>query len=71
MSRLELTLAILKPHVISQPIARKSIRNMIVTSNFKIVRSKGYKLTLSDAEKFYEEHKEKFFYNRLTSFMTR
>lgn len=70
MLKLELTLAILKPHILTNPIAHQCIKNTIVTSQFKIVRSKIHKLTLSEVEKFYEEHKEKFFYNRLITFMT-
>lgn len=68
---LELTLAILKPHIVKYPLALETIRNMILTSNFKIARSKRYAFTLQDAARFYEEHKEKFFYNRLVTFMTR
>lgn len=68
---LELTLAILKPHIIKHPPALASIRNLILTSNFKIVRSKRKKLSKIDAEYFYDEHKQKFFYNRLVTFMIR
>lgn len=70
MTPLELTLAILKPHIIKHPPALSSIRNLILTSNFKIVRSKRRALTKDDAEHFYSEHKQKFFYNRLVTFMT-
>lgn len=68
---MELTLAILKPHVVKQPIALENIRNIILTSNFKVVRCKRYTFKLQDASRFYEGHKEKFFYNRLVTFMTR
>lgn len=70
MFNLELTLAILKPHILANPVVYNTIKNLIVSSNFKIVESKIHELTLSEAEKFYEEHKEKFFYNRLVTFMT-
>lgn len=68
---LELTLAMLKPHLLKDPSALRVVRRMIITSNFKIVRTKRYKFTMEDAEKFYAEHRGKFFYNRLVTFMTR
>lgn len=67
---LQLTLAIIKPHIIKQPHALQGIRDIILASDFKIVRSKKSCLTVPDASKFYEEHNGKFFYNRLVSFMT-
>ncbi|XP_044252824.1 nucleoside diphosphate kinase 6-like [Tribolium madens] len=70
MNRLELTFAILKPHVIKQPLAVEKIRNVILTSNFKVVKSKRHAIQLHEAEAFYHEHKTKFFYKRLVTFMT-
>ena len=43
---------------------------MIVNENFLIVRSKYLSLTRSRAEEFYAEHKGKFFYNRLVTYMS-
>lgn len=71
MGRLEITLAILKPHLVAHPYAVEAIRNLILTSNFKIVKSKREKLAKQDAQKFYAEHNGKFFYRRLTGLMTR
>lgn len=68
---LELTLAMIKPHILKDPTALKAVRRMILTSNFKIVRTKRHTFTVEEAEKFYDEHKGKFFYNRLVTFMTR
>ncbi|KAJ8959198.1 hypothetical protein NQ318_022460 [Aromia moschata] len=70
MSILQLTLAILKPHIVKHPISLEKIRNIILTSNFKIVKSKRKTITVDEAEEFYEDHKNKFFYNRLITFMT-
>lgn len=71
MAKLQLTFAILKPHILSHPIALQCIKNEILTSNFKVVRSKcPYRITLKEAELFYAEHKQKFFYHRLITFMT-
>ncbi|KAL1494429.1 hypothetical protein ABEB36_010028 [Hypothenemus hampei] len=70
MPVLQLTLAIIKPHIIKNPISLEAIRKIIISSNFKIVRSKRKRILLDEAELFYEEHKHKFFYNRLVTFMT-
>ncbi|GJQ80074.1 hypothetical protein Trydic_g19358 [Trypoxylus dichotomus] len=70
IQRLQLTLAILKPHLVSNPLAVQDIRNLMLSNKFKVVNWKRHALTLKDAEKFYEEHKTKFFYNRLITFMT-
>lgn len=71
MDRLQLTLAILKPHVVKNPIFVQRIRDIILSSAFKIVRSKRSQITLSQAEEFYGEHKKRFFYNRLITMITR
>lgn len=71
MTTLQLTLAIVKPHIIKNPFSLEAIRNIIVSSNFKVVKSKRKNITLDEAERFYEEHMHKFFYNRLITFMTR
>lgn len=47
----------------------QKIREIILSNDFKIVRSQRLIIDLKRAEKFYEEHKEKFFYNRLMTFM--
>ncbi|XP_076233457.1 nucleoside diphosphate kinase 6 [Calliopsis andreniformis] len=66
---LQLTLAIIKPHVVKSPFVLQKIRNLIIKHNFKIVRSRRKIITQEEAELFYIEHKEKFFYNRLLTFM--
>ncbi|XP_011871789.1 PREDICTED: nucleoside diphosphate kinase 6-like isoform X2 [Vollenhovia emeryi] len=65
---LQLTLAILKPHVVKSPFALQ-IRDLIIDNNFKVVRSRRATFSREEAELFYEEHKSKFFYNRLLTFM--
>ncbi|XP_066139713.1 nucleoside diphosphate kinase 6 [Euwallacea fornicatus] len=70
MTLLQLTLAIIKPHAVKNPVSLEGIRNTIISSNFKIVRSKRKHITLEEAELFYEEHRRKFFYNRLITFMS-
>ncbi|KAK5641029.1 hypothetical protein RI129_009576 [Pyrocoelia pectoralis] len=70
MPPLELTLAILKPHVIKNPHSLASIRKLILSSHFKVVQSKRFTFNDEIAKRFYNEHKDKFFYNRLITFMT-
>ncbi|XP_053988236.1 nucleoside diphosphate kinase 6-like [Hylaeus anthracinus] len=66
---LQLTLAIIKPHVVKSPFVLQKIRDLIIDNNFKIVRSRRTIITQKEAELFYAEHKEKFFFNRLLTFM--
>ncbi|EFN73333.1 Nucleoside diphosphate kinase 6 [Camponotus floridanus] len=66
---LQLTLAILKPHVVKSPFALQKIRDLIIDNNFKVVRSRRTTISREEAELFYKEHRDRFFYNRLVSFM--
>ena len=66
----QLTLAILKPDLVQHPPNLAQVHKMILDNNFHIVRSKYLNLPRSKAEQFYEEHKDKFFYNRLVTFMS-
>lgn len=70
MQKLELTLAIIKPHAIKNPIALSYIRN-VIKNKFVVVKTKRVSLDKESASKFYEEHVGKFFYNRLITFMAR
>lgn len=69
VKRLQLTLAIMKPHVVSSPFSLHDIRRTILDNGFYVVRSKRQTIKLEQAEQFYREHKTKFFYNRLITFM--
>ncbi|KAF7998385.1 hypothetical protein HCN44_009783 [Aphidius gifuensis] len=69
LNKLELTLAIIKPHVVKNPIVLKKIREIIINNNFKIIKSQRKIMTPNDANAFYADHKEKFFFNRLFTFM--
>ena len=69
-SPLQLTLAILKPDLVQHPPNLQKVRQMIVDEKFLIVRSKYLSLSRSRAEDFYAEHKGKFFYNRLVTYMS-
>lgn len=71
MSNLQVTLSILKPHVVKNPWAANAIRNVILENKLEIVQRTTVQMTKELAAKFYEEHQGKFFYNRLQSFMCR
>ncbi|KAG5684680.1 hypothetical protein PVAND_013897 [Polypedilum vanderplanki] len=64
-----LTFAMIKPHVVKNPIALNKILQTIEDNSFKIVRKTRIKFNQHSAEKFYEEHKGKFYFNRLITFM--
>nr|XP_040225157.2 nucleoside diphosphate kinase 6 [Anopheles coluzzii] len=65
-----ITLAIVKPHCLKNPIAYQTIQQMLIESGLKVVASKRINLSRDEAEKFYEEHRNKFFFRRLVSLMT-
>ncbi|KAK7871240.1 hypothetical protein R5R35_001097 [Gryllus longicercus] len=66
----QLTLAIIKPHAVKMPSALHSIRRKIISNNFYVLNTKEVMLAKADAERFYGEHKQKFFYNRLVTLMS-
>lgn len=70
MNILQQTLVILKPHVTKNPLNYQKIMEIISSGNFKIVKAERKTISLRTAEKFYNEHKTKFFYHRLITFMT-
>lgn len=70
MNIFQMTLVILKPHITKNPIQYEKIIEQISSANFNILRAERKTISLSNAENFYNEHKTKFFYNRLITFMT-
>lgn len=64
------TFAMIKPDVANNPIARDCAFKIIAQEGFEIVRSKKTHMSIKSAEEFYSEHKDKFFYNRLITFMS-
>ncbi|XP_033170561.1 nucleoside diphosphate kinase 6 [Drosophila mauritiana] len=65
---MEITLALIKPHVLRNTYAMQQIRALI-SQNFTILDQKEVCITKELSERFYAEHKGKYFYHRLTSFM--
>lgn len=72
LSRLgfQYTFAILKPDVACNSITREAILSIIRSQGFQIVQIKKTRMTMDLAMEFYAEHKDKFFYNRLITFMS-
>ena len=68
---LQVTLALLKPDITPMPYSVNRIQDMILEHDFLVVRSKIYpRLPRSRVEDFYGEHRGKFFFNRLVTFMS-
>ena len=67
---LQLTLAILKPDVVSRPHIVNQIKQMIRDNGFYFINSRICYLPRSKAEEFYKEHEGRFFHNRLVTFMS-
>ena len=65
----EQTLAILKPDAVNRLIIGNMIA-VIEQNNFDIIGMKMVKLTIPQAECFYNIHKGKYFFSSLVEFMT-
>jgi len=63
------TLSIIKPDATKRNISGK-INSIIEDNNLRIIAQKRIKLSIEQAKKFYEIHKEKPFYNDLVVYMT-
>ncbi|MDD5362790.1 MAG: nucleoside-diphosphate kinase [Ignavibacteria bacterium] len=66
---MERTLCIIKPDAVKKN-AQGSIIQMILDAGFKMLGMKMIQLSKTQAQKFYEVHKERPFYNDLVDFMT-
>ncbi|EAL61013.1 hypothetical protein DDB_G0292928 [Dictyostelium discoideum AX4] len=71
MNKFKYTLAIIKPDILVKQ--NQNVDKIInkIESKFIIHQRKQIKLSLEEAEQFYKDHRGKFFYERLISFMTR
>ena len=63
------TFAIIKPDAVSKGYTGK-IYDRIISAGFKILGAKLIRMSLPEAQGFYDVHKEKSFYEELTEFMT-
>jgi len=65
----DITLAIIKPDAVSRKLVGEII-SRLERKGFELLAVKVIKMDRKLAEKFYEEHKGKEFYERLINFMT-
>tara|TARA_B100000579_G_scaffold347921_1_gene301129 strand:+ start:221 stop:631 length:411 start_codon:yes stop_codon:yes gene_type:complete len=69
MSNLEQTLSIIKPDAVERNLSEE-IKEEFKKNGFKILKEKKVKIEKSDAEKFYEVHQTKPFYNDLCEYLS-
>ena len=69
MNNIEQTLSIIKPDAVERNLSDE-IKNEFKKNGFKIIKEKKVKIEKSDAEKFYEVHQTKPFYNDLCSYLS-
>ncbi|XP_077591745.1 nucleoside diphosphate kinase 6 [Stigmatopora nigra] len=67
---LQLTLAVIKPDAVANPVILEALHQSILDNKFAIVRRKDLVWKRQDSQKFYAEHSERFFYQRLVEFMS-
>ena len=69
MSNLEQTLSIIKPDAVERDLSDQ-IKNEFKKNEFNIIKEKKVKLEKADAEKFYQVHQSKPFYNDLCEYLS-
>jgi nucleoside-diphosphate kinase len=69
MSSTEQTLSIIKPDAVERNLSEK-IKEEFKQNGFKIFNEKKIKLEKHEAEKFYQVHQSKPFYNDLCAYLS-
>ena len=69
MSNLEKTLSIIKPDAVERNLSEE-IKQQFIKNGFNIVKEKKIKLEKEEAEKFYQVHQSKPFYNDLCLYLS-
>ena len=69
MSNIEQTLSIIKPDAVERNLS-ENIKEEFKKNGFKIFKEKKIKLEKHEAEKFYQVHQSKPFYNDLCSYLS-
>ena len=69
MSSIEQTLSIIKPDAVERNLSEE-IKNEFKINGFTIKNEKRIKLEKSEAEKFYQVHQSKPFYNDLCTYLS-
>ena len=68
MSNKEQTLSIIKPDAVERNLDNE-IKEMFKNKGFKIIKDKKIQIEKNEAEKFYQVHQTKPFYNYLCSYL--
>ena len=66
---MEKTLSIIKPDAVERNLSQ-TIKQEFLKNNFKIINEKKIHITKEEAEKFYQVHQSKPFYNDLCSYLS-
>ena len=66
---IEKTLSIIKPDAVERNLSEE-IKEQFKKENFKILKEKKIKLEKNEAEKFYQVHQSKPFYNDLCAYLS-
>ena len=69
MSNIEKTLSIIKPDAVERNLSEE-IKEIFKNNNFNILKEKKIKIDKNEAEKFYQVHQSKPFYNDLCSYLS-
>ena len=69
MSNLEQTLSIIKPDAVERNLDNE-IKEMFRNKGFRILKEKKIQIEKSEAEKFYQVHETKPFYNDLCTYLS-
>ena len=69
MNKIEQTLSIIKPDAVERNLENE-IKEMFKNNGFTISKEKKIQIDKSEAEKFYEVHETKPFYNELCSYLS-
>ena len=69
MSNIEQTLSIIKPDAVERNLSEE-IKEIFKKNNFEIIKEKKIKIEKNEAEKFYQVHQSKPFYDDLCSYLS-
>ena len=69
MSNSEQTLSIIKPDAVERNLSEE-IKQQFINNGFNIIKEKKIKLEKEEAEKFYQVHQSKPFYNDLCLYLS-
>ena len=69
MNNVERTLSIIKPDAVERNLSEE-IKSEFKNKGFEIIKEKKIKLDKSEAEKFYQVHQTKPFYNDLCNYLS-